>query len=83
VRLIGRAEARGLIISASDFSDPAIHTCRDFLQHKLVALCHLQEIVMLLEQQHDLATFLVQKIESAQIHKNPYFKPFAARTGHS
>jgi len=76
VRLMSRAEARGLFISASDFSDPAIHTCRDFLQHKVVALCHLQEIVVALEQQCDLADCFVQKVQAAQIHKNPYFKPF-------
>lgn len=75
VRLISRAEARGLIISASDYTEPAIHTCREFLQHKVVALCHLQEIVFLLEAQADLSALLGQKIDAAQIHKNPYFKP--------
>jgi len=83
VRLISRAEARGLFISASDFTDPAVHTSREFLQHKVIALCHLQEIVFLLEHQHDLPDFLNQKIEAAQIHKNPYFRPFDARTGQS
>ena len=75
VRLISRAEARGLFISASDFTEPAIHTSREFLQHKVIALCHLQEIVSALEQQHDLSDFLNQKIEAAIIHKNPYFRP--------
>lgn len=80
VRLMSRAEARGLIISASDFTDPAIHTCREILQHRVVAFCHLQEIVLLLERQMDLGAFLVQKFDAAQIHKNPYFKPLE---GHS
>ena len=75
VRLMGRAEARGLFISASDYTQPAIHTCREFLQHKIVALCNLQELVFLLEQQGDLEDFLIRKIHSAQIHKNPYYKP--------
>ncbi len=83
VRLMSRAEARGLFISASDYTEPAVHTTRDFLQHKIVALCHLQEIVFLLEQQHDLTEFLVEKVRAAQIHKNPYFKPFDARAGQS
>jgi restriction system protein len=83
VRLISRAEARGLIISASDYTDPAIHTCREFLQHKIVALCHLQELVILLEKQADISAFLGQKIEAAQIHKNPYFKPLEGKTGQS
>jgi hypothetical protein len=83
VRLIGRAEARGLFISASDFTDPAVHTSREFLQHKVIALCHLQEIVFLLEHQHDLPGFLLQKVQAAQIHKNPYFKPFDPPPGQS
>jgi restriction endonuclease Mrr len=74
VRLMGRAEARGIFISASEYTEPAVHTCRDFLQHKIIALCHLQELVYLLEQQHDLADFLNKKVQAAMIHKNPYFK---------
>ena len=78
VRLMGRAEARGLIISASDFTEPAVHTSREFLQHKVVVLCHLQEIVSVLDHHHDLSDFLNQKIEAAIIHKNPYFRPLSA-----
>lgn len=81
VRLIGRPEARGLFISASDYTDPAIHTAREFLRHKVVALCHLQEIISVLEQQEDLTSFLVQKVQAAQVHKNPYFRPFDGGTG--
>jgi len=75
VRLISRAEGRGIFVSASDFTEPAIHTCREFLQHKLITLVTLQEIVRLLEQQKELAEFLEQKVQAAQIHKNPYFIP--------
>ena len=82
VRLMGRDQARGLFISASDFTDPAIHTSREFLQHKLVALCHLQELVFVLDRQHDLPDFLNQKIQAAIIYKNPYFRPFDAKAGH-
>lgn len=81
VRLMSRAEGRGLFISASDFSDAAIHTCREFLQHKIVALCHLQEIVVLLEEQRDLSECLVEKIQAAQIHKNPYFRSLGGKAG--
>jgi hypothetical protein len=76
VRLISRAEARGIIISASDYTEPAIQTCREFLQHKIVVLVNLQEIVRLVEQQIDLEDFLAKKTQAAQIHKNPYFRPF-------
>lgn len=75
VRLMSRAEVRGIFISASDFTEPAVHTVREFLQHKVLILSTLQEIVRLLEQQDDLAGFLTSKVQAAQIHKNPYFQP--------
>lgn len=78
VRLMGRAEGRGIFISASDFTAPAVTVAREFLQHKLIALSHLQEIVQLLERQEDLAEFIWKKVQAAQIHKNPYFNPFAS-----
>lgn len=73
VRLISRAEGRGIFISASGYTDPAIHTAREFLQHKVIVLAGLQEIVRCLEQQGDLADLLQQKAQAAQIHKNPHF----------
>jgi sugar/nucleoside kinase (ribokinase family) len=51
VRLMSRAEVRGIFISASDYTEPAIHTVREFLQHKVLVLSTLHEIVRLLEQQ--------------------------------
>jgi len=79
VRLMSRAEVRGIFISASDFTEPAIHTVREFLQHKVLVLSTLQEIVRLLEQQDDLAEFFTKKVQAAQIHKNPYFRPLYGR----
>jgi restriction system protein len=66
VRLMSRAEGRGLFISASGYTD------------KVISLIHLQEIVYLLEAQDDLEDFLIKKINAAQTHKNPYFKPLEA-----
>jgi restriction endonuclease Mrr len=74
VRLISRAESRGLFISASNYTEPAMHMSKEFLQHKIIALINLQEIVQLLEYQDDLTGFLLKKVHAAQIHKNPYFK---------
>jgi restriction endonuclease Mrr len=74
-RLMARAEARGLVISGSDFTAPAIQIAREFLQQKVLVLCHPDEIVSLLERQSDLAEFLKQKVEAAVIHKNPYHRP--------
>lgn len=76
VRLMSRAEVRGIFISASDYTEPAIHTVREFLQHKVLVLSTLQEIVRLLEKQDDLAEFFTKKVKAAQIHKNPYFSPY-------
>jgi restriction system protein len=76
VRLMARAEGRGIFISASDFTAPAVAIARDFLQHKLIALGHVQEIVHLLERQEDLTEFFWKKVQAAQIHRNPYFNPF-------
>jgi len=81
VRLMSRAEARGIFIAAAEYTEPAIYTAREFLQHKVVGLANLQEIVQLLEQQADLTEFLLKKIHAAQIHKNPYFKPFEGGAG--
>ena len=75
VRLMSRAEVRGIFISASDYTAPAVHTVREFLQHKVLILSTLQEIVRLLEQQDDLSEFFLKKVQAAQIHKNPYFRP--------
>lgn len=75
VRLMSRAEVRGIFISASNYTEPAIQTVREFLQQKVLVLSTLQEIVRLLEQQDDLAAFFAKKIQAAQIHKNPYFRP--------
>jgi hypothetical protein len=79
VRLMARAEARGLFISASDYTEPAVSTCRDFLQQKIMALVQLSEIVHVLDQQAELADFLISKVDAAQIHKNPYFTPDALK----
>lgn len=74
VRLMSRAEARGIFISASDFTEPAIHAAREFLQHKTLVLVTLNEIVRLLEQQNDLAEFFKAKVQAAQMDKNPYLR---------
>jgi hypothetical protein len=74
VRLMSRAEARGIVISASDFTAPAVSTCRDFLQQKLISLVTLQEIVQVLDGHGDLELFLSKKLQAAQIHKDPYYK---------
>lgn len=74
VRLMSRAEVRGIFISASSYTEPAIHTVREFLQHKILILSTLHEIVRLLEKQGDLIEFFAKKVQAAQIQKNPYLR---------
>jgi restriction system protein len=75
VRVFTRGESRGIFISASGYSDPAIATCRDSLKNIVVALCTLQEFVSLLEKEDDLKGFLKVKINAAIVHKNPFYEP--------
>ncbi|MCX6639391.1 MAG: restriction endonuclease [bacterium] len=75
-RVYTRSDAGGIIISASDFTDAAVITCKDALHQKTIILCTLQEIVTLLEKQGELKDFLKKKIEKAILEKQPYFKPF-------
>jgi restriction system protein len=75
VRVYQRAEARAIIISASDFTAPAVTTCREALQQKVVVLCTLQEIVLMLERRFDLREFLRKKARAAMVDKDPFHKP--------
>ncbi len=72
VRVYGREGARGLLISYSGYTEPAIATCKDALAQRVVVLCKLQEIVQLLERADDLAEFLKKKVRAAVIDKNPH-----------
>jgi restriction system protein len=76
VRLMGRAQARGIVISASKFTDPAILMAREFLQQKVVVLATLEELVRVLDQQDELSEFWDKKVQAAQMYKSPYFNPF-------
>ena len=72
VRVYQRAEGRAIIISASDFTGPAVDTCKQALQQKVIVLCTLKEIVMLLENQHDLREMLKKKVNAAIVDRNPF-----------
>lgn len=74
VRIYGREGAGGIFISNSGFTDPAITSCKDALQNRVITLCELHEIVMLLERQGSLAEFLNEKIQHAIIDKQPFHK---------
>jgi restriction endonuclease Mrr len=77
VRVFTRHCARGLLISYSGFTEPAVTTCKDALARMVVTLCGLQEVVLLLEREDDLAEFLRKKVRAAVIDKNPYLMVYA------
>jgi len=77
VRVFSRGQARCIFISASDYTEPAITTCRESLRQIVVVLCRLQELVQLLEKESDLKSFLKEKINASIIHKNPLFEPLS------
>jgi restriction endonuclease Mrr len=74
VRVYHRAESRAIIISASDFTAPAVSTCKEALQQKVVVLCTLQEIVFLLENQRDLCELVKKKVQAAIVDRNPFIE---------
>lgn len=74
VRVMGRADASGIFISNSEFTQPAITQCAEFLNHRTTFLCSLEEIVMLLQRQGDLMDFLKTKSQAAIINKQPFLK---------
>ncbi|URM27058.1 restriction endonuclease [Pseudomonas frederiksbergensis] len=74
VRVMGRANASGIFISNSEFTQPAITQCAEFLNIKTTFLCSLEEIVMLLQRQGDLVEFLKTKSQAAIINKQPFLK---------
>lgn len=71
VRLFSRGAAKGLLISTSGFTDPAIAQCRQALALKIMALCPLQELVMALEEERDLAEFFREKFLAVEASLDP------------
>jgi hypothetical protein len=48
--------------------------CKDFLQHGLLILCTLQEIVSALEREADLVALIKAKVRAAKLHKKPFWE---------
>jgi hypothetical protein len=78
VRVFYRGNARGVIISASDFTAPAVTNIRESLSQITVVLCTLEEFVRLLDQQGDLRSMLKSKVNAAIVEKNPFLRYTAA-----
>jgi restriction system protein len=75
VRVLNRGHARGIFISASDYTPAAIQSCRESLTRAVFVLSALEEFVLLVEQEADLREFLKQKVLAAIVDKNPYWRP--------
>lgn len=75
VRVFGRSGARGLVISSSGFTEPAVSTCRDALQQRVCVLATLEEFVLLLEQEQSLVSLLRHKVRAAITDKAPLVEP--------
>lgn len=78
VRVYHRGFSRGIFISASGYTEPAITVCREALQKSVFVLCKLEEFIRLLEREESISEFLRLKINAAIIHKNPLFEPLAS-----
>jgi hypothetical protein len=72
VRLFGRGEMRGIFISSSGYTDPAITTCREALHSRVVVLCTLEEVVRVLDSDGTLKQLFTEKVRVALIDKNPH-----------
>lgn len=73
-RLFLRANAHGIFISSSGYTQPVVKECATALAQKTMILCSLQEFVMLLQRQGDLIAFLKRKSQAAIVDKNPYLQ---------
>lgn len=73
VRLYGRGEGKGIFISNSSFTKPAITLCKEFLSTSVICLCGLEEIVIALETEKDLKQLFKEKIQAAVLDKNPHY----------
>ena len=72
VRLFNRSESRGIVISYSGYTEPAMAICKESLSQAVIVLCKLEEFVLLLENEADLKEFLRVKIRGSMIKKQPY-----------
>src|SRR6266545_3781002 len=71
VRLFSRSEARGIFISQSRFTDPAIAQSKQALAQRVSVLCELEEIVHVLDQGADAARYFREKVRAAITERRP------------
>jgi len=64
-RLFLRPGARGILISASHFSQPAFNAQQEAASQKILLLCDLAEIVQVLEREESIGRFFKDKADRA------------------
>jgi hypothetical protein len=74
VRLFARANAHGIFISSSDYTEPVIKECASALNQRTMFLCSLKELVFLLQREDDLIVFLRKKSQAAIVEKRPFLE---------
>lgn len=72
VRVYGRADVIGLVVSASRFSQAAIDECKTALALRTVVLAELREIVLLLEGGENFAEWFEAKTYGASVERKPF-----------
>lgn len=74
VRVYHRHSSRGLFVSTTPFSRPALGACTEALQRTVITLCLLEELIEVLEHHGDLRRFLKVKIQAAVVDKKPFVR---------
>ena len=73
VRVLHRSEAaRGIFISATDYTPGAQHMLREALNFRIHIATGLHELIFALEKEADLKDLFKRKIQAAIIDKNPF-----------
>jgi restriction system protein len=75
VRVYGRGDVGGILISNSPYHPSAIADCKDALTSKTVVLVELREIVQALNLDRSVRQLLVKKIRAAALFKDPLVYP--------
>ena len=63
---------RGMFISASEYTEPALHSLRQAMQHQVHFACSLHEIALALERGVDIRKVLREKIQHALVEQEPF-----------
>jgi restriction system protein len=71
-RLFRRPDARGLFISASGYTKPAVDACKDVLSQRLMILSELDEILFLLEGNRAMEDWIREKAAIAVAEREPF-----------